>query len=866
MTIPVILYKLIISPIQLLFEFIFYISCQLTLSPGFSIIMMSLLINILLTPFYRRADEIQKEENDLEKKMKRGVDHIKKTFKGDERFMMLQTYYRQNNYKPGFALRGLVPLLLEIPFFIAAYNFLSGLNLLNGASFGIIKDLGAPDGLLNIFGKSINLLPILMTVINLASSAIYSKGASAKTRIQLYAMALLFLVILRDSASGLVFYWTLNNLYSLLKNIFVFNKPNILRKKFFKDKVKKDKTIVEDKLKNYFWPGAILMTILCGLLIPSSVINSSPEEFLKAGTNIGPSYYIINNILISMGTFVVWWGIFYGLAGKKGKKFIAALLWILCGVSMVNYMFFATKMGNLSPSLRFDSNMDFDPYVVVFNTAIILLMAIIMGIIYKKKRQALPIVYSAAILAVVFMSFSNVVGIKGVVEGVKIGKNKKATIPLSRTGKNVVVMMMDRAMGKQLPYIFKERPDLKDKFTGFTYYPNCISFGGHTNVAAPALFGGYEYTPDRNNARDKEKLADKHNEALKVLPKLFSEAGYKVTVCDPPYAGYRWMSDLSIYDDLPGVSAYIVEGKFDSELDKVENDEHSRERNFILYSYMKCSPLLIQPIIYNEGLYNDAEFSISGSGAGFQIQSSVSTASGFNKRFMDAYTVLENLSNITKITDGGKGNLLLMDNNTTHEPTILQKPDYKPTESTNNLKYDNYGKDSYIVDGLKMHMENTRQVAHYHVNITSYIELARWFDYLKENGVYDNTRIIIVSDHGRGLGQFDYQKMDTGFDTGWFRCLLMVKDFDKKGFETDKRFMTNADVPKLVTQGLFKDPKNPYTGKPFDLDYKKGPQKIMFTSFWNVNINNGNKFLPADWFSVHDDVEDMKNWKFLGNH
>lgn len=32
--------------------------------------------------------------------------HIRKTFKGDERFMMIQTYYRQNDYKPVYVLRG----------------------------------------------------------------------------------------------------------------------------------------------------------------------------------------------------------------------------------------------------------------------------------------------------------------------------------------------------------------------------------------------------------------------------------------------------------------------------------------------------------------------------------------------------------------------------------------------------------------------------------------------------------------------------------------------------------------------------------------------------------------------------------------
>ena len=70
--------------------------------------------------------------------------------------MILQTYYRQNNYKPTDALKGSVSLLLQIPFFMAAYNFLSTLSELQGKDFGPIKDLGSPDGLLVIGGIAIN--------------------------------------------------------------------------------------------------------------------------------------------------------------------------------------------------------------------------------------------------------------------------------------------------------------------------------------------------------------------------------------------------------------------------------------------------------------------------------------------------------------------------------------------------------------------------------------------------------------------------------------------------------------------------------------------------------------------------------------
>jgi YidC/Oxa1 family membrane protein insertase len=215
-----ILDTLLLGPLKLVFEIIYVVANRFLNHPGLSIIVLSLIMNILVLPLYRRADAMQEQARDIDAKLRDGVAHIKKTFSGDERMMILQTYYRQNHYKPTDALNGSVSLLLEVPFFMAAYQFLSNLKMLDGVSLGPIADLAAPDGLITIGALSINLLPILMTAVNVVSSAIYLKGFPLKTKIQLYGMAAFFLVFLYTSPSGLVFYWTLNNVFSLVKTIF----------------------------------------------------------------------------------------------------------------------------------------------------------------------------------------------------------------------------------------------------------------------------------------------------------------------------------------------------------------------------------------------------------------------------------------------------------------------------------------------------------------------------------------------------------------------------------------------------------------------------------------------------------------------
>ena len=85
-----ILYQLFLSPLTLIFEAVYSIAFQFLRSSGAAIIPLSLVVNLLLLPFYNRADAIQEEERKRQEKMAPFVEHIKKTFKGDERFMMLQ--------------------------------------------------------------------------------------------------------------------------------------------------------------------------------------------------------------------------------------------------------------------------------------------------------------------------------------------------------------------------------------------------------------------------------------------------------------------------------------------------------------------------------------------------------------------------------------------------------------------------------------------------------------------------------------------------------------------------------------------------------------------------------------------------------
>ena len=902
-----ILETLLIGPLKLVFEYIFTFAHYITGNPAIAIIMLSLAMNLLVLPLYRRADAMQEQARDVEEKLRDGVDHIKKTFSGDERMMMLQTYYRQNNYKPTDVLKGSISLLLEIPFFMAAYQFLSTLPALKGAKLGPIADLGAPDGLLLIGGIALNLLPILMTLINVISSAIYLKGFPLKTKIQLYGIAIFFLVFLYKSPSGLVFYWTLNNVFSLIKNVFYKLKNpkkvilvlvaalgacailgSLLIKNEAYEMAKSALWIIGLALqlpwiwkllvktlklefkpmtakpdKKLFVLSALLLTVVIGLLIPSNVINASPTDYVDVTYFYHPLWFMISAFAFAAGTFLIWFNVFYWLASDNGKVIFERALFIMSICAVVNYMFFGTKLGMLTNKLQYLSGFNFTMKQQTINFIVILALSYLLFFIVTKWSKQVKTVLITGVLAVFVMASINGIAIGKTVKAVKVGEidASAAKFNLSKNGQNVVVIMLDRGMAEYVPYIFNEVEGLDKKYQGFTFYNNTISFGGHTNMAVPALMGGYEYTPVELNKRDAEELVKKHNESLLVMPVLFSQNGFDVTVCDAPYANYQNIPDMSIYDDYEGISTYLTEGAYGNS-DMKEAYITSNNRNMFAFAYMKTLPLFMQSAVYGGGGYHETTISEYTS----YVVTSMTTSQGYKQNFMEPFEVLRNLDNIAQIKKDDSKNFLFLYNDAPHEPMMMQEPQFVPSGNVDNTEYEKSNPDRFTLNGKKINIKNEEQLTHYQSNAASLVELGNWFDWLREEGVYDNTKIIIVSDHGYYLNQTP-ELIHGGDDMSNFFPLFMVKDFNSKGaFTTSNEFMTNADVPTIATDGTIANPVNPFTGKLITSDEKYAhDQMIMLSHEWNPAKNNGNTFKAGRWAAITNDIWDRNDWEIYGS-
>ena len=81
-----------------------------------------------LRRFRSRKEKNRKKQKETErnrkkqKEMEHWLQHIRNVFSGDERYMIQNAYYQEQGYRPFYALKGTLSLLLQVPFFMSAYH------------------------------------------------------------------------------------------------------------------------------------------------------------------------------------------------------------------------------------------------------------------------------------------------------------------------------------------------------------------------------------------------------------------------------------------------------------------------------------------------------------------------------------------------------------------------------------------------------------------------------------------------------------------------------------------------------------------------------------------------------------------------
>ena len=211
----------IIGKIGLILLWVLKAIAGVTKNYGVAMIVFAALVTCMMAPFtmlsFRSMRKMQQLKPEMDKIMARHKDDPQKANK--EVFAL----YKEHKVSP---LSGCLPMLLQMPIFIALFAAISHFVELRGKPFLWVKDLSLPDRLwqlpftLPIIGSDLNVLPIIMAFAMFAQTKMSQKNISTSDQ-QTAAlmsgplMSVMFGIMFYQFPAGLVLYWLTNSLMSM---------------------------------------------------------------------------------------------------------------------------------------------------------------------------------------------------------------------------------------------------------------------------------------------------------------------------------------------------------------------------------------------------------------------------------------------------------------------------------------------------------------------------------------------------------------------------------------------------------------------------------------------------------------------------
>ena len=345
-----------------------------------------------------------------------------------------------------------------------------------------------------------------------------------------------------------------------------------------------------------------------------------------------------------------------------------------------------------------------------------------------------------------------------------------------------------------------------------------------------------------------------------------------------PYNFHRVGFDSAIYqsnDFFNADNLEIPEGTIVSDIDYKKTSSiwsnkrqiylnskfmHTRKQLYI-FGLFRLSPEWLRETIYNSGSWcmrvqktpDNALINPD-----FVYPKYVSTKA--RNKSIKYYSALDMFPEMSAVSKNPKNQFIFVTNNLTHEPYAIG----------NDLEITTSGRPKFPRNIVEKYGHDIEAVQHLYTDAAAMNLVAKWLKWMKENDVYNNTRIILVSDHGRYVYDPIFKSQTLPFKKnllthpGSFDNILLIKDFNARGeLKTDSSFKTSASVPGIAMKGIV-DGINPYSGKPI-----KDPEEIfpfhLYFIPWNIYMQDKYKYVPLDHFVIHteDDLFDPEKWQAI---
>lgn len=189
---------------------------KMTRNYGLAIILIAIILKIITFPLNHMSYKSMKGMQLMSPEMKA----IQEKYKDDPQRMQreMMELYRKYKVNP---MSGCLPMLIQMPVLISIYQVLGKVIELRGASFvWWMTDLSKPDTIATVMGLPINILPILMGATMYLQQKM-TTTPDPKSAQMGQIMTIVFLFIFWSMPSGLVLYWFVTNLLSILQQHYV---------------------------------------------------------------------------------------------------------------------------------------------------------------------------------------------------------------------------------------------------------------------------------------------------------------------------------------------------------------------------------------------------------------------------------------------------------------------------------------------------------------------------------------------------------------------------------------------------------------------------------------------------------------------
>lgn len=182
---------------------------------GIIILILSVLTKIIFYPLTKKSLQSMKKLQEVKPELEK----INQKYKDDAQRRNQETMklYKNKKINP---MGGCLPILVQMPIFIALYGVLYNVIEMRKAPFVFwIRDLSIPDNVGYVLGIPVNPLPLIMT----GTMVLQQRLTPTDPRQAMFAtvMPIMFLFFFYNLPSGLVFYWTVNNVVSIIQQIWM---------------------------------------------------------------------------------------------------------------------------------------------------------------------------------------------------------------------------------------------------------------------------------------------------------------------------------------------------------------------------------------------------------------------------------------------------------------------------------------------------------------------------------------------------------------------------------------------------------------------------------------------------------------------